>query len=225
MPTSSSSQRTSANTGRKTRPRAVEETAEEIQERLSDEVKNAYTQLNMVTSDRDRYRHLYEQLNNKLSEAHADKDDVKNQVHSLKEEKTALRREVQSLQRENDKLRHMIDVWDQNYTALEQELAVQLRAANSSKSHARLPERPKAREQSQSKTDKGSREQREEKQRLSRRFQDKRGNLCDLQQPSHPLLSSVPRTTAGPGPYTASAGRDAAYAHEDGNYHFYPVSR
>ncbi|RDA91145.1 hypothetical protein CP533_0457 [Ophiocordyceps camponoti-saundersi (nom. inval.)] len=247
MPTTSQ-QRAPANTSRKTRPRSTPETAEEIQERLFDELKNANTQLNKVVSDRDRYQRLYEQLNQSLSDAHADKEELKNQVHSLKEDKAALKKDLHSLQKENEKLRQNIDAWDQNYTYLERsrdELAVQLQAANSHPTPLKLPERPKAREQ---KDDRPSRERKAEKERLSRRFDDKRPArapthnfndawnaavvtqgparaLVDGTSSPHVHFSAVPRTVNS-GLYKVNAGhlyKDIAY--EDGNYHAHPLSR
>ncbi|RDA88462.1 hypothetical protein CP532_6693 [Ophiocordyceps camponoti-leonardi (nom. inval.)] len=250
---STSHPRSPANTSRKTRPRSTQETAEEIQERLTDELKNANTQLNKVVSDRDRYQRLYEQLNQSLSDAYADKEELKNQVHSLKDDKAGLKKDLHALQKENEKLRQNIDAWDENYTYLERsrnELAAQLQAATSRPTPLKLPERPKVREQ---KDDRSSRERKAEKERLSRRFDDKRpargptngfgdgwetaavvsqgpARAYNVEATSpHVHYSSVPRTV-NPGAYKVmNAGGGHLYqeaaSYEDGNYHPHPLSR
>ncbi|RCI11898.1 hypothetical protein L249_4205 [Ophiocordyceps polyrhachis-furcata BCC 54312] len=218
---STSHQRSPANTSRKTRPpSSTQETAEEAHERLFDQLKNANTQLNKAVSDRDRYQRLYEQLNQSLSDAHADKEELKNQVHCLKDDKAALKRDLHALQKENEKLRQNIDAWDQNYTFLERsrdELALQLQAT----SHPpKLPERPKARGP--------SRERKAEKERLSRRFDDRRpprnNGFGDVVSPARAYaeaFSSVPRTVVNP-PYNMDLYK---VAYEDGAYHPHPLSR
>ncbi|KAM4060088.1 putative coiled-coil protein [Hirsutella rhossiliensis] len=153
---------------------------QDLTEELQEKVMDAYTQLNKVFSERDRYAHLYEQANKKLSESQAAKADLKNQVHalkeemltsrSLKEENAALKRKLQDAKRENKELNNAISEWRSEYAILQQDnndLTAAFNAAVTSPSgvpgpSTRLPERPKP----------SHKEKKAEKERLSKRFGD-----------------------------------------------------
>lgn len=189
-----------------------------MDETLLENLKNANTELNKVTSERDRYVRLYEQATQKLSESHAAKEDLKAQVHALKEEHAALRRKLQESKRENKELTCAVDAWAHEHENLQQEfddLAAAYHDATTSPSGVqgtsmRLPERPKSSHKSSSKrehkeerarkSDKESREKRSEKERLSRRF--------DQERPGSRRQSFIEPWGPGARPVSSAPARD-----------------
>ncbi|KJZ80456.1 hypothetical protein HIM_00306 [Hirsutella minnesotensis 3608] len=246
----SSHQQTSANTGRKTHtkssrvsgasyplqtsmPSSVNAlaTAQDAQEQLLDDLKDANTELNRITSERDRYYRLYEQANNKLSESHAAKEDLKTQVLSLRDDNAALRQKIKELEKENTNLVYANDLWDKHYTMLERnyhKIVAEFNAAPSVSSGAslKLPERPKPSHRSSSKKghkeerskkgEKESREKKAEKERLSRRFDENRPSTSGRRQsfiePWGPSVGAAPTPPAPSRGFTdikAPAGQSA----------------
>ncbi|UNI20252.1 hypothetical protein JDV02_006355 [Purpureocillium takamizusanense] len=211
MPSSSShpasGHHTSANSSRRTHHSSRPgQTASEYAEEVMEQLKNANTQLNKANSERDRYKHLYEQVLAKVSQSNAAKDDFKAQAQSLKEHSALLRARVQQLEDENDQLLCDNELWDKDYTMLEKsysELALQhdtllasMPASSSSHRMAtHLPEKPKRTSHHKKKSSSSStrREHKEsspssrrsnnsngdkdQKDRLSKRFEEKRSSV------------------------------------------------
>ncbi|PHH86246.1 hypothetical protein CDD83_10529 [Cordyceps sp. RAO-2017] len=208
----SSQHRASANTGRKTHASASRLPAQDNEERLLENFKNANTELNKVMSDRDRYKSLYEQVvldrdrfkslyeqaTHKLSESHEARQDLDSQLHAVKEDKSKLQavredkaklqQKIQELERSYDELVYDYESLSQHYTTMEQrytEAAAQLHSAGSThaavqampvrpKPSTRSPGRKDHKDERVKRSDNESRAHKAEKERLSRRFDEKR---------------------------------------------------
>ncbi|KAF4594886.1 growth-arrest specific micro-tubule binding domain-containing protein [Ophiocordyceps camponoti-floridani] len=136
-----------ANTTRKARPQP---TAEDTQEKLLDDLKNANTKLNKLSSDRDRYKHNYETLLSQTAQ-------LTSQLHSADQDAARLRTELARLQRENDRLRRDVQAWSRSHAELQREQ--RRRDEPAAPSVVAVVDRH------------GSRERRAEKERLQRRFE------------------------------------------------------
>ncbi|PHH66417.1 hypothetical protein CDD81_7472 [Ophiocordyceps australis] len=210
----STSQRAPANTGRKaqtaptTSAPKTTDTVQDAQEKLLEDVKNANTRANKANDQRDHYYNQLQAANQKLSESHAAKEELKHQMHALKEEAGSLRQRIRDLQREKVQLMDLTEQWEQSYNDV-------LAKYGPDKAH-RSSDRPKSwnrkswskeqqredrprhdgREQREDRARKGehdNKEHRAEKERLSRRFEEKRptarGRRHSFMEPTWPSTS------------------------------------
>ncbi|POR37944.1 Uncharacterized protein TPAR_01859, partial [Tolypocladium paradoxum] len=191
--------------------------AQDYEETLLDELKDKNTELNKANSERDRYQHLYELANKKLSESHAAKEDLRAQVQGLREDNALLKERLEDMREEIGQLAYENEAWDKNYTVLEKnytELAAHYNAvaasAPSSSSYrgaTKLPERPKpSHKPSGSKEHREHREHRrsdkeskDQRDRLSRRFEEKRPTSSRSRRASF-IEAWGPAGAGGPAP-------------------------
>lgn len=183
--------------------------ADDAHGKLRDDLKNAYTELNKVTSERDRYRRLYDRATKKLSESQSENQNLKAQVQAQRDDG---RQRLRELEQEREQLAYDNDRWCESYTTLDtsyQELVAQyhhLAAAGPDDGDGGPAGEPR-----------GPRAPGGEGAAVAA---VRRAAGADGAGPA----SSVPRTPGPAGVYKASGARvDDGF--EDGNYHAHPVAR
>ena len=196
--------------------------AQDYEEELRDELKDKNTELNKANSERDRYQHLLELANRKLSESHIAKEDLKALAQGLRDDNALLKDKLDDLEEDNRQLAYQSEVWDKNYTLLEKtykELTDHYSAiaasvpSSSYRSAAKLPERPKPhksshksshkehKEHKEDRPRKSEKEGRDQRDRLSRRFEEKRSTSSRSRR-----ASFIEGWGPGAGGSTSSAG-------------------
>jgi DNA polymerase III alpha subunit (gram-positive type) len=204
-----------ANTGH----RRYASSATTDEETLADEER--YDTLQRINSDRDRYKKLYEQATKKLSEFTQSNTDYKDQILTLKEDNALLKKENENIKKQQTELEHnhrmLQDLLKESKAKLEHLEILHdgcpTQPQSSVRQTATVPDRTKHKDKD-SREDRGrvkekekereKKEQRAEKERLSKRFDEKKDSRPPVSNAKEPYREPM-------GPRSSSRVRQSTY--------------
>jgi DNA repair exonuclease SbcCD ATPase subunit len=187
------------------------------EETLADEER--YDAHQRINGEKDRYKKLYEQATKKLSEITSTNVDLKDQVQALKEDLVLLRKEKETILSQKADLEHkqrmLQDLCTESKAKLDHLQMIHDACPGQPQSSARpsatVPDRTKPKDRD-SRDDRGrakekeKREQRADKERLSKRFEEKE------KKESRPPISNAKEPYKEPmGPRSSSRVRQSTY--------------